>query len=110
MNGLIVFVNAKKSDVEVVSRVSEIIGIPAEERSLEFRREDQADIGVLLVLVQVVDFPRIENHDIATQAGGFDAVLFDTGHGAPFGLAGIRSRHAGLYRLLYFAGDILNAD
>ena len=49
MRGLIVFINAEEADVQIVTGILEIIGVAAEKRSVEFRREDEAHFGVLFV-------------------------------------------------------------
>ena len=62
---LVVFVNSKESDVEVIARIGEVIRVAAEEGDIEFRRKHQPHIRVLFVLVQVVHLTRIEDHHIA---------------------------------------------
>ena len=48
---LVVFVNAKERDVEVIPRIGEVVGIAAEKRGFEFGSKDQAYIGILFVFV-----------------------------------------------------------
>jgi hypothetical protein len=43
-----VFVGAEKGGVQAVARVSEVLGVAAEEGGIEFGREDQADVRVFL--------------------------------------------------------------
>ena len=52
-----IFVGAKDGEVEVESRVSEVIRISAEESGLLFRREDESNIGVFLISIQPVCCP-----------------------------------------------------
>src|SRR5581483_2127461 len=86
MRWLAIFVYAEESDVQVVSWVFEVVWIAAEERYIEFRREHQPNIRVLLVFVKVINLPRIESHDIATQASRSRAILFHLRHGRSLGL------------------------
>src|SRR5580704_119923 len=106
----VIFVDSKKSDVEIVARVGEIIGIASEEGDVEFRREHQTDIGVLLVLVEVINLARIENHYITAQSGRSGAVFFDLRHGGALGLAGGGRRHPGLHAGIDLIGHILDAN
>src|SRR5262249_41073093 len=49
-----VFVDPKDADIEIVSRVLEIIRVTPVKGGLLFRRKHEADIGVNLVAIQVV--------------------------------------------------------
>src|SRR2546423_11515471 len=88
---LVIFIDAEEGDIEVVTRVSKVVGIAAEEGGIELRREYQPDVSVLLVLVQVVHFSGIESHNVAAQAGGRAAVLLDRRHGRAFRLTRLRA-------------------
>ena len=66
--GLAVLVRAQHADVKVVTREIEIVRITAELRDRVFGREDQAHVGVALVVVQVVHAAVIEWDDVATNA------------------------------------------
>ncbi len=110
MNGLIVFVDAEESYVEIVARVSEVIRIASKERHGEFGREDEAHIGVLFVLVEVINFARVEGDHVAAQAGRGGAFLFDGAHSRTLGLAGVSGGHCRWSRALDFGGDIFDAN
>ena len=69
MRRLIIFVYAEERDVQIVTRVGEVIGVTAKKSDAELRRKDQAHIDVFLVLVQVVNRAGVERHDVAAQAG-----------------------------------------
>ena len=76
---LVVFVGAQHAHVEVVAREIEIVGIAAEERHRQFRREYQAHILVTVVLVYIVDAAVIQIDHVAARvvsvlahAFGFD--------------------------------------
>src|SRR4029453_5500206 len=49
-----VLVHAEERHIQTIARVGEIVGVPAEEGNLLFRREYQPYIGVLLVTVEPV--------------------------------------------------------
>ena len=94
MRGLVVFVDPEKCDVQIVTGIGEVVGISTEECYVKFWSENQAHVGVLLVLVQVIDLARVEDDDIAAQACGRAAVFFDMGHGGALSLARVGSGHA----------------
>src|SRR5205807_2024842 len=49
---LVIFVNAKEADVEVISWVGEIVSITSKEGRVELRRKNQSHVGVFFVLVE----------------------------------------------------------
>ena len=75
VHGLAVLIDAEVGDVEVVARILEVIAVAAEERHLRLRSKDDAHVGVLFVLVQVVHSAGIEGYDVAAEATLFGAVL-----------------------------------
>ena len=67
---LVVLVDAEEADVEVVARILEVVGIAAEEGDLLLRGEDQADVGVLLVAIEVILAALVEGDDVAAAGSG----------------------------------------
>src|SRR5262249_24525520 len=65
---LIVLVRAEQTDVEVVPRVFEIVGIAAEERDRQLWSEHQTDIGVTLVAVEVKLRALVQRDHVAAQS------------------------------------------
>src|SRR5262252_9447748 len=110
MGRLVILIDAEEGDVEVVARIFEVIGIPAEEGDVKLRREHQADIRVLLVLVKVVDLPRIKGDYVATETSSSCAILLDLRHRGALGLANVCRRHAWLHSGIDLVGDIFNSD
>ena len=108
VDGLVVLVDAEEADVEIVARVGEVVGIAAEEGDVKFGREHQPHVGVLLVLVEVIDFARVERDHVAAQAGGGGAILFDRAHGDALRLARFRGRHARLGPGVHLGGHVLD--
>src|SRR5579871_5563326 len=64
---LTVFVNPEETDVEVVTRVLEIIDIAAEGGDGAFRREHQTDIGVFPVSIEMIEAALVERDHVAAQ-------------------------------------------
>src|SRR5579862_9991829 len=95
--GLVIFVNPEECKVEIVPRISEIIGIAAKRRRLIFRGEHQTDVSVLLVLVKVVKLTRVQGDYVASQPGRLRTVLLDSGHGRALRLAGFGRGQARFY-------------
>ena len=91
LDRLAVLVGAEEGKIEIVARVGEIVRVAAELRDIELRREHQAHVGVLLVLVKVVHAARVERHHVAAVAGLGGACLLDL-------------RHRGLALLVRFGG------
>src|SRR5258707_11772213 len=77
VGGMPVFIYAEECDVEIVTRIGEVVGIAAEKGRIKFGREYQAHVGELFVLIQVIDLTRIENNDVAAKARGTAAILLD---------------------------------
>ena len=81
-----VLVGAEEREVEVVARIGEVVGIAAEERHLLLGREDEADVGVLLVAIEPVLRALVERDDVGAQAGASRlsfSMLRDFGAAAP---------------------------
>src|SRR5215472_16399298 len=94
MDGFVVLIDAEEGDVEIVSWVGEVVGVAAEESDTEFRRKNKANVGVLFVLVEVVDFAGVERHCVATQASCCRAIFFYGAHGGALRLSGFGGGHA----------------
>ena len=69
LDRLVVFVNAEEADVEIVTRIGEIVGVAAVEGDLLLGGEDKPDIGVAFEAVKVVLAALVERDDVAAQAG-----------------------------------------
>ncbi len=107
-NQLAVFVNAEQRKVQTVARVGVVVRIASEGRDVSFRREHQADVGVLLVLVEVILSTGVERDHIAGVAGGCRAVLFDARHGVLARTVGLRAAHAGGRGGLHLRGHVVD--
>src|SRR5258706_540451 len=68
MDRLPVFVDAEKREVEVVAGIGEVIGIAAKKCRLLFRREHEADIGVLLIPIKPILRSLIQGYDVEPNA------------------------------------------
>ena len=91
----VVFVGPEEADVEPVARELEVIDIAAERGRLGLGSEDEADIGVFLVPIEMVDAALIEGDDIRAQAGGVERFLLDLGEDRPPGGRCLRTRRDG---------------
>ena len=107
-HGLVVFVDAEKGNVQVIAGVGEVVGIASEEGSVELRRENQADVGVLLVFVEMEHFAGVERNHIAAHSGGSGAIFFNGAHGGALSLTGFCGRHSWVSARLHFGGDVLD--
>src|SRR5262249_3285934 len=84
--------------IEVVARVLEVVGVAAEESDATLGREDEADVGVLLVAIEVILPTLVERDHIAAEAGlvgRFLLNLRDGGLTGSIGLFGARPLGAG---------------
>ena len=78
---LAVLIRPEKSHVQAVARIHEIIRIAAEGRRRRFRREHEADVGVLAVPVEMIEAAGVQHHHVAALAGVLRvASLLDPGH------------------------------
>ncbi len=107
--GMSVLVHAKQADVQIVARVFEIVGIAAEERDGLLWSEHQADIGVALVAIQVIEPTVIKRNHVAAQAGGVERLLLDRVDRRPPRLVGFGRRHLRSHRGLDFRGHVFDA-
>ena len=65
---LAVLIRPEKANVEVVTRILEVVGVAAEERDVELWSEDQPNVCILLVCVEVVLAALIESDDLVAVA------------------------------------------
>src|SRR6266536_2028881 len=65
---LVIFIDTEEADIEVVAGVFEIVGVAAEEGDVFFGREDEADVGVLFELIEVILAALKERDDDAAEA------------------------------------------
>ena len=103
-----VFVGAQKREIQVVSRIGEIIGIAAEKCSLLFRREHQSHIGIFFISVQPILTTGVKRHYIRSKVGRDKTLLLDPG---PFPLTRIKRLlfgHARLHHALNAGGNVLH--
>ena len=82
---LAVVVDTEQRHVEAVAREREVVGIAAVERGVELGREHEADVGELLVEIEVILRALIERHHF-----GCKPVFFC----ASFSIAAIAARRA----------------
>ena len=61
---LAIFVSAENADIEIVTRILEVIGIATVERRLLFWREDDPHIVVAFVAIQIVNAAPIKRNHI----------------------------------------------
>ena len=87
-HGLAIFIGAEKAEVQIVAGILEVVRVAAEKRRGELGSEHQANVGVLLVRVEMVLTSLIQGDDIAPQACLVGRFLFDLGHGLLAGLFG----------------------
>src|SRR5262249_33226813 len=71
-----ILISAEEGDVEVVARIFEIVWVTTKKSHFEFWRKNQAHIGVLLVLIQMVECPRVKGLHVAADVGSRSALLF----------------------------------
>ena len=105
---LAIFVSAENADIEIVSRILEVIGIAAVERRLLFGREDDPHIVVAFVAIQIVNAAAIKRDHIGAQSGRVFALLLDRSDGSPARFARIVGRHVRANGALYPVGDIFD--
>ena len=76
-NGLVVLVDAEDREIDVPSRVREVVRVSPEERDAELGRYNEAHVRVLLVLVEVVLAPGVEGDRVAAQSRLLVALLLE---------------------------------
>ena len=108
MRGLIVLVDAEEADVQIVAGILKIVGVAAEKGGIEFGREDQTHIGVLLIFVKVVHRAGVERDHVATLLGLGGTLLFDGGHLGALRLRLIGHGHSGFRSGVYLGGDVFD--
>ena len=77
VRGFAVFVRTQEGDIEAIARILEVVRIAAEERCGVFRREDDADVGVALVAIEVIERAAVEGDDVAVIAGFLERLSLD---------------------------------
>jgi hypothetical protein len=108
LHRLIVLIDAKEADIEVVAGELEIVGIAAEEGDVFFGGEDEADVGVFFILVEMIFAALKERDDVAAKLGLFELVFFDRIDDGAAGFLSIGSGLAGLDRGIHLGGDVFN--
>ena len=103
---LAVFIDAKERDVQIVSRVGEIVIVTAEECDLLFGRKDEADIGVLLEPVEPVFAAAVQRYYFTAETRFVARFFFDSGYFAFALLVRILVRRARLDGVLHAARDV----
>src|SRR5438128_8969722 len=78
LRGLAVLVNTKERNVEVVARISKVVVVAAEKACLLLDRENQPDVGVLLVPVEPVFASAVKRHHLASQLRCFGRLFPDS--------------------------------
>jgi hypothetical protein len=96
--GLAVFVGAEEGDVEVHPRVLKVVDVAAEAGDLLLRGEHKADVGVLLVPVQVVQPAVVQRDHVGPQPGLVERLLFELPHDGSAGGERVGRGHARLHR------------
>ena len=72
-----VFVDAKDADIEIITRILEIVGIAAVKSDLLLRREDDANVVVSFVLIEMVKAALIKCDHVRAEAAPLFTFLFD---------------------------------
>src|SRR5205814_3196678 len=72
---LSVFVRAKNADIQIVTRILEVIRIAAVKRDLLFRREHEPDVVVALESIKMIGAALIKCDDVRAQPRFFFALL-----------------------------------
>src|SRR5690349_2465045 len=67
--GLAILVGTEETDVEIVPRILEIIGIAAKEGDTLLGSKHQTHIGVLLEAIQMVEAALVKCNHVAAQTG-----------------------------------------
>src|SRR5207248_9466630 len=73
--GLAILVGAKDADIEIETRVLEVIGIAAIESRLLLGREDDPHIVVAFVAIQIVNATLVKRDHIGAEPGRVFALL-----------------------------------
>src|SRR5690242_264535 len=68
VHGLVVLINAEKTDVQVITGIFKIVWIAAEEGDRLLRRKNQTHIGVTLVAIEMILSAVVERNHVAAQA------------------------------------------
>src|SRR5215813_13978319 len=105
---LVIFVDAKKGNIQVITRVSEIVRITTEKSGVVFRSKDQSDVGILLILIKVEDSASIQGDHIATQSSLVGTLFLKSGHSTALQLERLRRIHLRLYCLVNLRSDVFN--
>ena len=95
---LAIFINAEKTDIEIVTGILEIVGVTAEKSHLLLRREDQAHIIVAFVSVKMVCATLIQRDHVRSEPGFLFAFLFNRSDGSVARAGSLIARHAWFYR------------
>ncbi len=109
LRGLVVLVDAEEADVQVVARELEVVGVAAEEGDRMFRRKDQANIGVLLEAIEMVESAVIKRDHVTPESGSVERFLLYRVHRSPSGLVRLRRTHASVHRRADPSGHVLDA-
>src|SRR5881392_3187417 len=99
--GFAIFVDAKNADIEIVTRVFEIIRVAAIKGHLLFRRENDPYVVVTLVAVEMVDTALIKSHDIGAESRSVFAFFFNPRDGLFARLASSVGGHSAFQRAVH---------
>ncbi len=80
---LIILIDAEEADIEIVTRIFKVIGIPSKEADIRFRRKDQPHIGIALIAVERILAPLEKRHYVAAQTGRLQRFLLQPAHHFP---------------------------
>src|SRR5207247_2806145 len=93
-----IFVNAKKSDIEIVACILEIVGITSEESHLLLGCEDQPHVIVTFVSVKMICAALIQRDYVRSESGFIFAFLFNPGDSGVARVRSLVARRACLHR------------
>ena len=90
---LAVFVSAENADIEIESRIFEVVRVPAIKRDLLLGRKNESDIIVTLVPIKMVRAALIKRDDVRTQSGFVFAFFLDRRNHALTRIGSLLARH-----------------
>src|SRR5436190_16645511 len=74
---LAVFVSAKDANIEIETRILEIVRVTAVKSHLFLRSENDPHVVAALITIQIVDATLVERDHVRTQSRFFFALLLD---------------------------------
>src|SRR5439155_14456996 len=108
LRGLAILVNAKETDIEIITGILEVIRVAAKKSHLLLGREDEPDVVVTFVSIQVVSAALVKGNDIGSQPGFLFAFFFNRSDHSVARTGSLVAGHAWVDRAVYARSHILN--